>query len=77
MVLFIMGIWNPGGLGHFLLMKFWGCAAGWGHISMNQLTIMGNPFQAFSIKLLEWGRTFLGLWELENYLPKSGKDGGL
>ena len=25
------------------------------------LTIMGSPSQAFSIELLEWGRTFSGL----------------
>ena len=32
-----------------------------GHIFTTRLTIMGSPFQALSIELLEWGRTFLGL----------------
>ena len=40
---------------------YWGCVAGWGRIFTTRLTIMGSPFQAFSIELLEWGRTFTGL----------------
>ena len=51
----------PGG--HSLVMGYWGCAAGWGRIFTTRLTIMGSPFQAFSIELLEWGRTFSGLSE--------------
>ena len=30
-----------------------GCASGWGRIFTTGLTIMGSPFQAFSIELLE------------------------
>ena len=56
--------WNavtttPGG--HSPVMGYWGCAAGWGRIFTTRLTIIGSPFQAFSIELLEWGRTFSGL----------------
>ena len=47
--------------GHSLVMGYWGCAAVWGHIFTTRLTIMESPFQAFSIELLEWGRTFSGL----------------
>ena len=47
--------------GHFLVIGYWGCAAGWGGIFTAGLTIMESPFQAFSIEfILEWGRTFLG-----------------
>ena len=46
--------------GHSLVMGYWGCAAGWGRIFMARLTIMGSPFQAFSIELLEWCHTFSG-----------------
>ena len=49
----------PGG--HFLKMGYWGCAAGQGRICTTGLTIMGSPFQAFSIELQRWGRTFSGL----------------
>ena len=52
---------GPGGRWHSLVMGYWGCAAGWGRIFTTRLTIMGSPFQAFSIELLEWGRTFSGL----------------
>ena len=41
----------------FLVMGYLGCAAGLGHIFTTGLTIMGLPFQSFSIELLEWGRT--------------------
>ena len=37
------------------LYGYWGCAAGWGCIFTTGLTIMGV---AFSMELLEWGRTF-------------------
>ena len=40
---------------------YYGCAAGWGRIFMTLLTTMGLSFQTFSIELLGWGRTFLGL----------------
>ena len=40
------------------MMGYWGCAAGWGRIFTTQLTIMGSPFQAFSIELLEWVALF-------------------
>ena len=49
----------PGG--YSLVMGYWGCAAGRGRISTTRLTIMGLPFQAFSIELLEWDRTLSGL----------------
>ena len=39
-------------------MGYWGCAAGWGRIFTTRLTIMGSPFQAFSIELLEWCALF-------------------
>ena len=57
----ILGPGGGGGGGHSLVMGYWGCAAGWGRIFTTQLTIMWSPFQAFSIELLEWGRTFSGL----------------
>ena len=38
-----------GGGGYSLVMCYWGCVAGWGHIFTTQLTITGSPFQAFSI----------------------------
>ena len=39
--------------GLFLVMSYWGCAAGWGCIFKAGLTIMGSPIQVFSIVLLE------------------------
>ena len=50
-----------GGGGYFLVISYWECAAEWGRIFTTRLTIMGSPFQAFSIELLEWGCPFLGL----------------
>ena len=50
-----------GGWGHFLVMGYWGCASGCGHIFATGLTIVGSPFQTFSVELLEWGYTFSGL----------------
>ena len=44
-----------------VVMGYWGCTGGWGRIFTTRLTIMGSPFQAFSIEILEWGRTFSGL----------------
>ena len=35
----------------------YGRKAGWGRIFTPRLTKMGSSFQAFSIELLEWGRT--------------------
>ena len=56
---YVHGLIPPGG--HSLVMGYWGCAAEWGRIFTTRLTIMELPFQAFSIELLEWGRTFSGL----------------
>ena len=47
-----------GGGTSWLVMGYWGCAAGWGPIFITQLTIMGSFFEAFSIELLEWGPLF-------------------
>ena len=55
-------------------MGYWGCAAGWGHIFMTGLTIVGSTFKTFSIELLERGHTFQDL-KIKNHFPKSDEDG--
>ena len=52
-----------GGDWHFLIMGYWGCAAGWGHIFTAELTIMGSPFQAFLIEFTKMVSHFSGLWD--------------
>ena len=55
-----MGFWlNPREEeGFFLVIVYWGCAAGWGHIFTSSLTITGSPYQAFLTELPEWGLLF-------------------
>ena len=65
---------RPGG--HSLVMGYWGCAAGWGHIFTTRLTIMGSPIQAFSIELLEWGVALFRDFESKKIIcPKVTKMG--
>ena len=46
--------WQPWGGGCFLVMGHCRCATGWGRIFTTGLTIVGSPFQAFSIEFLDW-----------------------
>ena len=58
-------------------MGYWGCAAGLGRIFTTGLTIMGSPFQAFSIELLEWVALFRDFEDNKIIFPKVTKMGSI
>ena len=59
-----------GGGAYFLVMGYWGCATGWGHIFTTLLTIMGSSFQAFFNRVTRMGSQVFGTLRVRKSFAK-------
>ena len=60
-------------MAHFLVMGYWGCAAGWGHMFTTEL----STFQAILKGLLEWLARFRNFESNKFICPKVTKMGSI
>ena len=60
---------RPGG-GDFLVMGYWGCAAGWGCIFTTGLTIMGSTFLGIFNRVTRMGSHFFETLRVKKLFAK-------